>query len=295
MKQLTKKTNPQLIGEFALQALLYEATLSPKPGLVDPVSCGAHKDMNYLTFIDSSIALAPFFTEYVQLGFTHEGTLVDLFEKVRMLGQQAEKMMLIKTKGINTHKGANFSFALLLSATGKMMQEHQLTVPFSEQNTTDILAYVKHMTTGLLAKDFADLTNKKQLSYGEKLYLDYGITGIRGEAEAGYPSLKTIALPFLRQCQRHSTRVMFLLLLLHLMATTEDSNVINRGGISAWQNVKKQAADLLNLFAADNSVEELEKLLIFFDQKLIQDNLSPGGAADLLALSFFFARLEGLV
>lgn len=295
MKQLTKKITPQLIGEFALQALLYEAALFPKPGLVDPISCGAHEDMNYSTFVDSSNALAPFLTAYVQLGFAHDGTPFNLFEKVRTLGQRAEKAMLSKTKGINTHKGANFSFALLLSATGKIMQEQALAIPFSKQNTSDIFAYVKRMTKGLLAKDFADLANKKQLSYGEKLYLDHGITGIRGEAEAGYPSLNTIALPFLRQRQTHSTRITFLLLLLHLMATTEDSNLINRGGISAWQNVKKQAADLLDLFTADHSVNELENVLISFDQTLIQDNLSPGGAADLLALSFFFGRLENLV
>lgn len=294
MNPLTKKATPQMIGEFALQALLYEAALYPKPGLVDPISCGAHADMTYSTFIDSSAALAPFLTEYVQLGLTHDGTPFALFEKVRSLGQQAETAMLTKTKNINTHKGANFSFALLLSAVGKLLQQ-QPTLPFTEQETNLVFDYVAQMTAGLLAKDFADLAQKKQLSYGEKLYLKYGITGIRGEAEAGYPALRATALPFLRQSKGKETRISFLLLLVQLMATVEDSNLINRGGISAWQETKKQAAELLHTVTSSSLDQELEARLLDFDQQLIEKNLSPGGSADLLALSFFFARLEALV
>ncbi|OJG75722.1 triphosphoribosyl-dephospho-CoA synthase CitG [Enterococcus quebecensis] len=277
-----------------MQALLYEAALYPKPGLVDPKSCGAHSDMNYFTFIDSSTTLAPFLTEYVQLGIKHKGTPFELFANVRSLGQKAEKAMLAKTNGVNTHKGANFSFALVLSATGKIIQEQRITLPFSKHETTVIFDYVKQMTKGLLAKDFADLVQKKHLSYGEKLYVKYGLTGIRGEAESGYPTLQEIALPFLRKHRKAQQHRTFLLLLLQLMANIEDSNLINRGGINAWKNVKKQSDELLQLFSIDSSEKELEEALIRFDQELIQVHLSPGGSADLLALSYFFAQLEGL-
>ncbi|MEI5991805.1 triphosphoribosyl-dephospho-CoA synthase CitG [Enterococcus crotali] len=294
MKQINKHRAPKSISEFALEALLYEASLAPKPGLVDPKSCGAHADMNYFTFIDSSAALAPFLTEYVDLGFNHDGSPSTLFEKVRVLGQQAETAMLRKTKGINTHKGANFSFALLLSATGKIMNDKHLQIPFTKQDTADIFSYVKQMTAGLLLKDFAGLAYKKQLSYGEKLYLEHGIVGIRGEAELGYPALKDNALPFLRTHGKSDQRALFLILLLHLMATVEDSNLINRGGIHAWQNVQRQATELLQTLSINSSEKELEKALTLFDQQLIEKNLSPGGSADLVALSFFFGRLEGL-
>ncbi|WP_086313658.1 triphosphoribosyl-dephospho-CoA synthase CitG [Enterococcus sp. 7F3_DIV0205] len=294
MKQINNNAIQKQISAFALEALLYEAGLYPKPGLVDPKSNGAHSDMNYFTFIDSSAALAPYLTKYVDVGFSHEGSPFDLFKKVRVIGRQAEYAMLRETNGINTHKGANFSLALLLSATGKIISEQQLAIPFSEQDTSAVFDYVKQMTKGLLENDFIGLAQKKQLSHGEKLYLGYGIVGIRGEAELGYPALHNIALPFLRQHQTSEQRTLFLLLLLQLMATIEDSNLINRGGISAWQNVQKQSADLLNYFSFSSSETELEKALILFDQQLIQENLSPGGSADLLALSFFFGRLEGL-
>lgn len=294
MNQRNKTLIAKQISELAFEALLFEATLSPKPGLVDPKSCGAHADMNYFTFIDSSNALAPFLTEYVEVGLTHNGTPFGLFEKVRALGQLAEGAMLNKTKGINTHKGANFSFALLLSATGKIMQDKQLTIPFTPKDTSAIFTYVQQMTKGLLLNDFADLAQKKQLSYGEKLYLEHGIVGIRGEAELGYPALKDSALPFLRHSDTSNPQQLFLILLLQLMATIEDSNLINRGGILAWKNVKKQSAEILQTLSVNSSEKELEEALIRFDQQLIQENLSPGGSADLIALSFFFGRLEGL-
>ncbi len=49
------------ISQLALKALLYEVSLSPKPGLVDRFDNGAHDDMSFMTFIDSMIALSPFF------------------------------------------------------------------------------------------------------------------------------------------------------------------------------------------------------------------------------------------
>ena len=44
----TTKLATSLIDEYALlgwRAMLTEVNLSPKPGLVDRINCGAHKDM----------------------------------------------------------------------------------------------------------------------------------------------------------------------------------------------------------------------------------------------------------
>ncbi|HEL0505729.1 TPA: triphosphoribosyl-dephospho-CoA synthase, partial [Streptococcus equi subsp. zooepidemicus] len=115
---MTKKVFDD-ISRLALKALLYEVSLSPKPGLVDQLDNGAHDDMSFLTFVDSALALAPFFKTYLDIGFYHAKEDPGLiFERLRVSGIEAEQAMFSATKGVNTHKGVNFSLALLLGATG---------------------------------------------------------------------------------------------------------------------------------------------------------------------------------
>ena len=147
--------NPEFLAKAATDALLQEVNLAPKPGLVDPISNGAHKDMTTETFYQS-------------------------IEELRALGKLAEAAMMAATNNINTHKGANFSFALVLGATAH-----------TNGNIPEALHYCHLMTRHLIEVDFANLDQKEHLSYGEKLYVEHGITGIRGEAATGYPSLAT--------------------------------------------------------------------------------------------------------
>ena len=75
--------------------------------------------------------------------------------------------------------------------------------------------------------------------------------------------------------------------LLHLMAATEDTNLIKRGG---WQTQKQLQARLQDMLAQDPfpATEVIEAL----DQEFIEKNLSPGGCADLLAVTLFLDRWE---
>lgn len=76
------------------------------------------------------------------------------------------------------------------------------------------------------------------------------------------------------------------------MSFVEDGNLIHRGGIEAWKGVK---ADMRLLLQQDLSTTDLRSALSSYNQCLINQHLSPGGSADLLALSFYFAFLEGLL
>ncbi len=271
--------NPEFLAKVATDALLQEVNLAPKPGLVDPISTGAHQDMTKDTFYKSIDALRPYLLAYAKAGENHNGTPLDLFNELRALGKQAEDAMMAATNHINTHKGANFSFALVLGATAH-----------TKGNIPEALHYCHLMTRHLIEVDFADLDQKEHLSYGEKLYVEHGITGIRGEAASGYPSLSK-ALDYYNTLNTHTPRHRDLLLLLYLMTFVEDGNLIHRGGIDAYKKVQ-QEAKLLFDEAQTLSEEELVSKLEDYDNVLIERNLSPGGSADLLSLTFFCHKIQ---
>ena len=271
--------NPEFLAKVATDALLQEVNLAPKPGLVDPISTGAHQDMTKDTFYKSIDALRPYLLAYAKAGENHNGTPLDLFNELRALGKQAEDAMMAATNHINTHKGANFSFALVLGATAH-----------TKGNIPEALHYCHLMTRHLIEVDFADLDQKEHLSYGEKLYVEHGITGLRGEAASGYPSLSK-ALDYYNTLNTHTPRHRDLLLLLYLMTFVEDGNLIHRGGIDAYKKVQ-QEAKLLFDEAQTLSEEELVSKLEDYDNVLIERNLSPGGSADLLSLTFFCHKIQ---
>lgn len=271
--------NPEFLAKVATDALLQEVNLAPKPGLVDPISTGAHQDMTKDTFYKSIDALRPYLLAYAKAGENHNGTPLDLFNELRALGKQAEDAMMAATNHINTHKGANFSFALVLGATAH-----------TKGNIPEALHYCHLMTRHLIEVDFADLDQKEHLSYGEKLYVEHGITGIRGEAASGYPSLSK-ALDYYNTLNTHTPRHRDLLLLLYLMTFVEDGNLIHRGGIDAYKKIQ-QEAKLLFDEAQTLSEEELVSKLEDYDNVLIERNLSPGGSADLLSLTFFCHKIQ---
>ena len=141
--------NPEFLAKAATDALLQEVNLAPKPGLVDPISNGAHKDMTTETFYQSIEALRPYLLAYTEAGSRHNGTPLDLFNELRALGKLAEAAMMAATNNINTHKGANFSFALVLGATAH-----------TNGNIPEALHYCHLMTRHLIEVDLPTSTKK---------------------------------------------------------------------------------------------------------------------------------------
>ena len=115
-------------------------------------------------------------------------------------------------------------------------------------------------------------------------FLEKGITGIRGEVARGFPSLREIALPKFVFARDHglSREESGIYALLHLIAVLEDTTLLHRGGVEGARWAKEAAARLL-----DQSVFPEMKDLEELDSQFIARNLSPGGAADLLAVTFF--------
>lgn len=267
------------IGECLLKALLMEVCAWPKPGLVTPHSQGAHDDMDIWLFITSSSAIAPCFYACAQAGEYHQGELADLFPKIRLIGIEYESRLLQSTREINTQRGILFAGAVLAAAAGWLKGRRQ---PLSSESLSQCVA---GLCLDLCRNDFAALAHRSAQTHGEKLYLEFGITGVRGEAERGFPLVCHIGLPALRQALslRFSWREALVHTLLALMAHCDDTTVLSRAGPPALHEMKQRAQRLVNL--GGMSHPGIEHELNEFNAWCVDKWVSPGGSADLLALT----------
>lgn len=271
------------IAILAQRALLYEVTTSPKPGLVDRFNSGSHKDMDVFTFMNSASALFPYFEACARIGIeTAEESAKETFLHIRPQGKQAESDMLLATGGVNTHKGAIFSMGILCAAIGRTPRE-------SWKDVDHILEECKKMTEGIVASDFAGLTEATAVTVGQKLYLHHKITGVRGQAEAGFPAVRKHGLPKLKEGLKKglSLNDAGCATLLTLMVSVADTNLIARSNVETQEQVVEETKALLDATPFPD-----QQTLLDLDASFIHKNLSPGGSADLLAICYFLYFLE---
>ena len=265
------------IGTWAALSLLDEVSVTPKPGLVDRANTGSHRDMDLSTFVASTTALVPWFREFTQLGMeTWWEPPEEVFPLLRRLGIEAEQAMFRATGGINTHKGAIFTLGILCGAAGRLLSA-------GETWTTDVLLdTAAAMVRSAMEEDFQDMTDA---TAGGRLYREYGIRGIRGEAADGFPSIREIGLPVFIRCRSEGKdwNEAGAVTLAHLIANVEDTNMLSRGGLQLAQVAREKTSALL----PHPTVPELQNL----DRWFMENNLSPGGCADLLAAVCFLHRL----
>jgi len=273
-----------------LTALLYEAAVSPKPGLVTPSSRGAHSDMDYFTFLASAAALAPWFDEAARIGLAFSGhDPAALLAPLRAAGAAAERAMFAATGGVNTHKGLVFSLGLLCAASGALVARGEaLEAEACARGAGSIVR-------GLVERDFGGLRTKEEslLTVGERLYLRWGVTGIRGEAERGFPSVLDGSLPRLRAGLAAGLTLNDALVdaLLVLYAIVEDTNALGRGGEEGLALVRAGAAEALGL--GGMSTEGGKAAIRRMDELFAARRVSPGGCADLLAATYFLHAIPG--
>ena len=242
----------ETVGEMAENALLAEVHFTPKPGLVDEANNGAHRDMDVPLFERSAHALRPCFEEFVRLGLQGASPAA-----LQQAGVRAEQAMFAATGGVNTHKGAIYSGALLLHAAGRLL---------SGEEEGDLCE---------LAAQTAAAIPAPTGTHGAAVRAQCG--GIRTEAVSGYPTAQAV----LRQLRQSGPLDALLL----SMSRLDDSTLWHRGGAEGAQLVRSRAADIL---AAPASEREARTRRL--DAELIERNLSPGGSADLLAMAFFLEK-----
>lgn len=279
-----------LVRDCALRAMLYEIAVHPKPGLVGPCDAGAHGDMTRFTFIDSAAALAPWMTLFARAGFRHGAADPrSLLPRIRRIGLRAERAMFRATGGVNTHKGLLFSFGLICAAAGLRAARNE---PLSPEG---LAALASRIVEGVVRRELESLREappERPLTAGERLYLRTGVTGIRGEAERGFPTVVNRALPFLRNAAREgrSPGDAGADTLLVIMQHSDDTNVLHRSGTDGLRLMRGAAADIL---AAGGTCSERGRDLTTAAMRLfVERNISPGGSADLLAVAFFLNFLS---
>ncbi|MCP0886594.1 triphosphoribosyl-dephospho-CoA synthase CitG [Ligilactobacillus sp. WILCCON 0076] len=288
MKQDIKNVKIKTV-DAALAALLYEVTVNPKPGLVDPISNGSHLDMDVFTFIDSSQALRPYFSAAYDLAVNFkEKDLTQLFNELRKLGMIAEKDMYAATNGINTHKGAIFSLGIFLTAVAYLKKQQNYSIMALQQT-------IKKMLSELLEDDFKSINmkNNGELTAGEQQFLKYKTRGIRGEAVDGYPVVFNYGLSYLK-ASTGSLNQRLLDTFMYIAEHTSDSNLIKRAhSVAILTEMKNFTAHYFKLGGSKTKegIEYLYKL----DKLFIERNLSLGGSADLLILTIFVAKIEGVI
>ncbi|WP_461238799.1 triphosphoribosyl-dephospho-CoA synthase CitG [Klebsiella michiganensis] len=257
------------IALLARQAMIDEVLLTPKPGLVDAHNNGSHRDMDLWLFMRSIDAITPWFSRFWAQGFQSSHLAESaLLRLIRPVGMACEQSMFNATHGVNTHKGGIFSLGLLCTAAGWLSGRQQAVTLSSLCET------VRLMTKGLVARELQG--RQQATTAGERLFLLHGLTGARGEAESGFQLIRQHILPwwFTERCPQRRLHHA----LLRLMAVNPDTNLVSRGGMEGLRFVQFYAGQLL-----ENGWRSAD--LAQMDEALIARNLSPGGSADLLAVT----------
>jgi holo-ACP synthase CitX len=269
------------VAKTALRALLYEASITPKPGLVDRCNSGAHKDMDFFTFVDSAGALVFFFKKMAQAGVNHFGLPETLLPCLRFDGQEAESIMRKITGGVNTHKGAIFSLGILCASCGILYRDGQ-------KPNEDTLALTCGKIAGSIKHDFEDTIFPS--THGMDAFASYAITGARGEAAAGFPCVFKHAFPHLRILYKNGASLndAGAAALIMLISIVNDTNIIHRKGIEVLRRIQAEAADMIVQYPG-SPIPAI--ILHQLDNHYISHNISPGGSADMLALCFFLLFL----
>lgn len=289
----------EILGNYALKACILEVSCHPSFGLVSPMTQGAHTDMNYFTFVDSSFAIKKGITEMAYEGFSYLN-INEIFERARKIGIKTEKEMFEATKGINTHKGMIFLLGISVFTTAKVLYESYIEnvelgiedeeIYLTSGQINKINENIKEICKDI-CKDFENIPNKIknniELTNGEKLYIKHNFLGIRGEIRDGLSIVFKEVLPFMEDMStlEKSFNDVMVKTLLFLMSKINDSTIVNRKGIEILENVKKESKRLLkNSYTLEKAIE-LEK-------KYSENGISPGGSADLLAVTIFFYNLK---
>ncbi|HEV3106041.1 MAG TPA: triphosphoribosyl-dephospho-CoA synthase [Trinickia sp.] len=269
----------RLLARYAVESLLEEAHLTPKPALVDRRGSGAHRDLDLAVLTRSAHALEPTFAA---LGHASRGKRPSaaLRAELAAIGRAGEAAMMRATNGSNAHRGAIWIVGLLV-AGATISGAHGAHAWHAEHICE----------TGAQIACFPDHAAPLPSSNGARVCERYGVGGARREAQDGFLHVVRAGLPALHAARRRGVgeNAARIDALLAIMTTLDDTCLLHRGGWPALDAAKRGAR---NVLAAGGSGSPTGRAALNrLEQTLLSLNASPGGAADLLAATLFIDKL----
>ncbi|MGO9803755.1 MAG: triphosphoribosyl-dephospho-CoA synthase [Steroidobacteraceae bacterium] len=267
LKRHGARERAAVLAERAVRALILEAMLTPKPGLVDQRGPGAHRDLNLALLLRSARALRGSF-RHMALAAAAGTVDVPLRESLGALGRRGELAMLAATGGSNAHRGAIWVLGLLVAA---------LALRGGDAPPEEVAA-----TAARLAR-LPDRHAPAPDSNGARACRRFGVAGARGEAAAAFPHVLRVGLPALRAARRRGVGETCAQLdtLMAIMSSLDDTCLLHRGGWAAVHSARSGARAVLALGGSSTAAGRVA--LLELDAELLRRNASPGGCADLLA------------
>jgi triphosphoribosyl-dephospho-CoA synthase len=259
------------IAATATRCLVLELETWPKPGLVSHVDSGSHEDMDADTFRVSATALEPYFRVLADAGARGCG-----MGQLRIIGLEAEAAMLAATSGVNTHRGAIFGLGLLCAAAGAVASGR--IDPALSLGAVVSRLWGNSVLNGPLVL----------YSNGASVLRRFGAGGARIEAAFGFPSIYDVGLPALRRAAGNAlgdAEAARVEACFALIASLEDTNLLHRGGLRGLRFARRAAGSFLD----DGGVgrPDWRERARAVHESFVARRLSPGGSADLLAMTLF--------
>ncbi|MGJ4943875.1 triphosphoribosyl-dephospho-CoA synthase MdcB [Bradyrhizobium sp. HKCCYLS1011] len=266
-----RRDDVSAIGDSAADCLIMELETWPKPGLVSHVDNGSHDDMDAGTFRRSAAAIKPYFRQLADAAARGCG-----MGRLRIIGLEAESAMLAATSGVNTHRGAIFGLGLLCAAAGA--RAGGMINP--ELPLGDIVARL--WGDGII--DGPVVLH----SHGNAARRRFRAGGARLEAASGFPSVYRIGLPALRKTEwavPHEAEAARVEACFALIASVEDTNLLHRGRLDGLRFARSTARDFIDSGGVRRPGWRARAQSIH--DSFVARRLSPGGSADLLAMTLF--------
>ncbi|MCA1454541.1 triphosphoribosyl-dephospho-CoA synthase MdcB [Bradyrhizobium sp. BRP22] len=259
------------IAASAVDCLLLELETWPKPGLVSHIDRGSHDDMDAETLRVSAETIGPYFA-----ALADGGAGGCAMERLRVIGLEAEAAMFAATSGINTHRGAIFGLGLLCAAAGA--RSNGRVDPALSLGATVTRLWGSSILVGPVLLH----------SHGMRARRRFGAGGARAEAANGFPSVYQVGLTALRRgalIAADDAEAARVEACFALIAAVEDTNLLHRGGLDGLLYARRVARQFLGQggVGAPGWRERAGAI----HQRFVARRLSPGGSADLLAMTLF--------